>query len=252
MPPAGIPGQGGRGPIRVAAPSVGPKSYSTTYPVGEFSNGLWRLGAADGIDWTDPTRGTANGGPRMWGTQLGGPSSGPPYNDSLGVLSGYALDHEAINTIDLNVGGDVGFYHEAECLVRFSISANVARGYEFNHAWNGAYAGWVRWNGVLNDYNGFSGGGATFGALTAGSKIKTQAVGDVLTAWVDYNDGNGYRLSHQVNIRTGTVDAGPATGGGSASSLAWDDGNPGVGMWLRGGSTLPPLLMSSQFSARDL
>lgn len=138
-------------------------------------------------------------------------------------------------------------------MLRWDIEAHAVRGYEFNYNAGGAYCGWVRWNGAVNDFNGFSPGGSTFGALVNGCKMRATAVGNVLTAWVDLLDGNGYQMCHQVNIVTGTVDAGGGiTPPGSASGIVWNSGNPGIGLWRHGTWTTNTAIAISSVSAVSL
>jgi hypothetical protein len=192
----------------------GPVTYSTHFPLTEnpiSEAGRWiHLGAPWSI--------VATGGGVAYGTQ---PGDGA-YTDSYAHLLGFPPDQSVTVTIHLNAGFSPGGTREVEIHLRWADSANSARGYECNLAYNGAYAEVVRWNGALGDYTYVSpqGSGGP-GAVHDGDVFKAQIVGTTITTWL-----GGRQLQH--------VDV------GSIGGTVWTDGNPGMGFWRGAGASATP------------
>lgn len=209
-------------------------SYGTNFPLTETSiseGGRWRGGLTDGGSWHDIR--TAAG--IAYGTQLSGPTSGPPYDDSMACLSDFPPDHSASVIVNIDPAGNVGLFHEAELLLRWDISPGVARGYECNYAYNGAYSQIAIWNGPQNSFGTFVDPGDPNGALQTGDVLLATAIGNVISMY-----RNGV-LTCQL------IDTSGAGGGAK-----WTDGNPGLGQWRRNGSGLPPRIRYTHYEAHSL
>jgi hypothetical protein len=182
---------------------------STSFPLTEnpiSEGGKWINGKAQGLDWSNvaTTPGLA------FGTQTG--SGG--YNDSIAILAGsWGPNQSATATVhSINqVGGNT--FQEVEILLRWTIGAHVAKGYEINFRAlksSESYTQIVRWNGPLGNYTLLdSRGGLNYG-IKDGDVVKATIVGNVITGYI-----NG------VQVIQGT-------------DSVFTTGNPGVGFFLRG------------------
>jgi hypothetical protein len=181
-----------------------PRTYSTDFPLTESpisENGAWKhLGA----DWTlvDTSNGLA------WGTQTGTGA----YNDSYAYLSGFPPDQMGSAVIHL-ASPDPAATHEVEILLRWSDDTHVARGYECNLAWNGAYAEIVRWNGALSDFTYLNRSSAPSG-VHQGDTFSAKIVGNTITSYL-----NGVQIA-------------------TATDSTYSDGNPGMGFWRGSGAAV--------------
>ncbi len=215
---------------------LGVVSYSTSFPLTEnpiLEGGRWRNGGAVGLDWSNMrTNGTLAFGTQVNGTPV------PPYNDSGAILNGFPADYIIQATCHVEAGNIGAGFHELELLSRWVYSPNVARGYEFSHAYNGAYATFVRWNGPVSDFDPANSGGTPHGSLVTGAVMKVIVSGNILSGYVDYNGGSGFQLVQQVDITT-DFPAGPV----------WNDGNPGMGHWNNGTTSTTTALAFSSFTA---
>jgi hypothetical protein len=202
---------------------AGPPSYTTAFPGLEnplSEGGVWTNGGVVGIDWQNVKK--ANGHAFASATSAG-------YNDCIGHLSGFGPNHFAQATVHVAAGYSAPDSHEVELLLRFKITAHVARGYEINCGWNGAYSQIVRWNGALNDFTYLNPTGPGFGALKEGDVIRATAVGSTITV---------YKNGAQVMQVTDTV---------------WADGDPGIGFFVRpNAAAVPESYCFSAFSAGSL
>lgn len=213
--------------------------YTTTFPLTEnpiSENSVWQRGHADALDWSDHR--TSPG--KAWGTQTGF-ETGPPgyYNDSISVLRGsFGPDQEATAVVFSSV--TAGSYStELELLLRFSVSAHNAHGYEVEFSANpdpvsGQYLDFVHWNGALGDFTavGIHFTGPQF-VVRNGDVVHATIVGNVLTAYI-----NG------VQVATAT----------DTSSSPWTSGNPGFGHFLHnfGASFDPSLYGFTQYTAHTI
>lgn len=183
-------------------------TYTTSFrltenPVSEGGN--WINGKTVGLDWTNArtTPGLA------FGTQTG--SNG--YDDSIAVLAGTWLPNQQARAVVHSVNQDGGSYEEVELLLRFSISAHSAKGYEINFRClksGSAYSEIVRWNGPLGNYTYLSQkGGSQYGV----------ADGDVVRATITGNTIRVYVNGVEVN---------------TATDSTYSTGSPGMGFFLQG------------------
>jgi hypothetical protein len=173
-------------------------SYATNFNLTESpisEGGAWHH---NGLDWSlvDTSGGFA------FGTQTG--SGG--FDDSYAYLSGFAPDQSASAVVHRDPAINPSTTHEVEILLRWVDSAHVARGYECNFAWDGAYAEIVRWNGAKSDFSILVSGEVP-GGLKEGDVVSAQIAGHVITTFV-----NGVQIA-------------------SATDSTWTDGNPGMGFW---------------------
>lgn len=202
---------GGRSPY-IADLSVTESPYS--------DKSRWTCGKARGKDWNDVI---VSGG-LMFGTQPG--SGVGVFDDSIGCVSGFDKPNAAgfCNQWGRGVVHRAGTFsstttRECEILLRWSIDKNVATGYEFNHAFDGQYCGWVRWNGARDQFTAIN-AGTPAGALTDGSIMYCTAIDNVLSAYINYGGTGSFQLVHQVNIVTDVV-----------SGAVYTTGSPGAGFW---------------------
>ena len=156
--------------------------YSTTFPLSEnpiSENNAWINGGAVGFDWTNIH--TVSG--LAFGTQT---NSGG-FDDSLSILSGtWGPDQTVIATVHSVNQQTEGNIEELELLLRFTITAHSAQGYEVNFraSHDGSqYVQVVRWNGPLADFTvlqSLAGPG-----INDGDTVKATIVGNVITAYVN-------------------------------------------------------------------
>src|SRR5262249_21783971 len=122
-------------------------------------------------------------------------------------LLGFAVNHEARAVIHRNPTLNTN-PHEAELLLRWADTADIARGYEcqFNHA-GGVQV--VRWNGPFGDFTPLHGQGSIGRALRTGDVVRARAVGTGITCYV--NDVQVLHVTDQT----------------------WSNGQPGIGFFKR-------------------
>ena len=228
---AGGVAAGAGGGTAAAGSSSGSMSYSTSFAATESplrDGSIWKQGASDGLDWTDVN---AKGG-LGFGTM---PINSPTFNDSIACLSGFPPDQTASATVSTSAApvGD----REFEVLLRWTISAHVAHGYECNYAWNGDYAQVVWWRGPLGGFVQLENHDKPSpGAIQSGDILTAQIVGSMLT----FKHTRGATVTTLITTDTSTNQEAPA----------WKTGNPGIGFW-RAGTTQPPWAYS-HFSASAL
>jgi hypothetical protein len=199
-------------------PAPAPKRYSTEFsgtenPISE--SGVW---INRGRHWTPVS--TANG--LAFGTN--GPKN--TFDDSYAYLSGFDADHEA-KAVVYRSPNLVGTTHEAELLLRWADTADIARGYEcqFNHV-GGVQV--VRWNGPFGDFTPLQGSQGSIGRkLQTGDVVRARIVGSTITCYV--NDVQISRVTDQT----------------------WSSGQPGIGFFKRLDGANADLAFSS-FSATSL
>jgi hypothetical protein len=200
-------------------------SYSTSFPATETpisQGGMWLNGGANGVNW-----GNVNTNPGLaLGTTVSG---GPPYNDSIAVLTGtWGTNQTACGTVH-SVNQGSGAYEEVEIHLRSTISASRANGYEFNFRLThdgSQYAQIVRWNGAMNDFTSL--------ALVGGPGIQN---GDIVCA-----TAIGSKLSSTINGVTVVT----------ATDSTFAGGAPGMGFWMQFGSSSQLTDYGfTQFSAND-
>lgn len=200
--------------------------YTTGFPLAEdtISEGnRWINGRTAGAVWSDvrTTRGLA------FGTQTG---SGM-YDDSLAILRGTWGPNQSASATVRSVnqrGGNV--FEEVELLLRWSLIAHSAWGYEINfRALNSSesYTEIVRWNGRRGDFTYLSQRrGGAYG-IKNGDLVKATVAGNVITAYI-----NGVAVA-------------------SASDSTYRSGNPGMGFFLQGATGVNRDYGFTTFSASD-
>jgi hypothetical protein len=189
---------------------AGAAGYSTTFPLTEnpiSESSQWTTGKAVGLDWSDvrTTPGLA------FGTQNGSTN----YNDSLAVLKGtWAANQSATATVHTVNQQSGNTFEEVEILLRFTITAHSARGYEFNYSCRhdgSQYLQIVRWNGPFNNWTLLD--SRTGPGLRDGDQIKATVNGSTLTTYIN-------------NVAIYSVNDSVIT-----------SGNPGIGFYLQTGSS---------------
>jgi lysophospholipase L1-like esterase len=229
MPPSGMPGQGGRGPIRIVAPQ--PRIYATTFSATEnpiSEGGRW-LHVQDRTDFRQ-TGGIA------YGLQAGG-----GYDDSIMCVSGaWGDDTEIITTVSKgSPSGIVELEHIHRC--------NPVTGsyYEINFAHDGSYADFIRAEGggiTLGDYT-YQVPSLTFfvpGGVNNGDRIRSRMVGDTLVAWIDHGSGAGWEL------------IGSASDTSVSGHAKFSNGAPGIGAFITSGSGPMSSYAFDDFLAYDI
>jgi len=206
--------------------ALGALAYATNFPAAEnpvSEASKWMNGKAAGLDWTDvwTTRGLA------FGTQSGGGG----YDDSVAILRGaWGPDQSASATVrSVNPkGGSV--YEEVEILLRWSLRAHSARGYEINfRALNSSesYTEIVRWNGRRGDFTYLAKRRGLAYGIKDGDAVKATVIGNVITSYI-----NGVAVA-------------------SARDSTYGDGNPGMGFFLQGATGVNRDYGFTTFSAAD-
>ena len=184
--------------------------YSTTFPLTEnpiSENAQWTNGGSVGLNWHNvrTTPGFA------FGTQSGATN----FNDSIAVLKGtWAADQFATATVRTVNQQSGSIFEEVELLLRFTITANSARGYEFLFACRQGgdrYVQIVRWNGALGDFTLLDARAGP--GLKTGDQIKATISGSTLTTYIN-------------NVAIFSV-----------NDSAITSGNPGIGFYNQGGTT---------------
>jgi hypothetical protein len=165
--------------------------YSTTFPLTEnriSEGGRW-------IHLGTPWALVDTGGGVAYGTQPGDGS----YTDSYAHLSGFPPNQTATATVHINAGFSPGGTREVEIHLRWADSANSARGYECNLAYNGGYAEVVRWNGPLGSYTYVSSPGRGGTGVAHHGDVRADR-GQHITTWL-----NGRQLQPSTSSIGGTV-----------------------------------------------
>jgi hypothetical protein len=207
-------------------------AYSTTFPLTEnpiSEGGNWINGKAVGLDWANvrTTPGLA------FGTQTG--SAG--YNDSIAILAGTWSSNQTatatVHTVNQQSGNT---FEEVELLLRFSISAHSATGYEVLFACrppgDGArYVQIVRWNGPLGDWTLLDARAGP--GIVDADRIKATIVGDTITLYV--NDVEIFHV-HDSTYASGSPGMGYYLQGGTGA-LA---GDYGLSSYTASGGLAPP------------
>lgn len=195
-------------------------SYSTSFasppapenPISE--GGVWVNGAAVGLDWHD-VQTTAN---EAFATAIA-----LAFNDSIAVLNtpSFSGNHFAQATVFRAVGY-APVEHEVELLLRFSISANSATGYEFLWEASGEL-NIVRWNGAVGNFTALLGvTGPNIGAPADGDVFRAEARGNFLFA---YKNGSLVGLAYDTTYLSGSIGLGffPGDAGDVLASLGFKD-----------------------------
>lgn len=190
-------------------------NYATYFPAAQnpVSEGsAWINGGSVGLDWSNIAVNTLG---LTVGTQSGVAS--PPTNDSIAVLAGIWGPDQTVQQVVRTINQPAGnVFEEIECLLRFSISAHVAKGYEVLFSVNKLYAQIVRWNGALNTFELIGTGIPP--ALRTGDVLKATITGLAVPTIKGYING--------VEVVSTTDD-------GSHGGAAYTSGNPGMGLFFQ-------------------
>jgi RNA polymerase sigma factor (sigma-70 family) len=181
-------------------------SYSTNFRLTEnpiSEGGAWVRGGVEGLDWNNPK--TASG-------HATGSVAASRYNDCIAYPKrpSFHADQYAQGTVYLANGytGNGG-KHAVELLLRFSISAHDAHGYEVLWGTSGGIAV-VRWNGPPGNFSSLWEGPAP--KPVDGDVLRAEIAGSVISVY-----RNGTRVATiDVTSQGGTV---------------WSAGQPGIGFW---------------------
>jgi hypothetical protein len=157
------------------------RTYTTDFPRTEnpiSEGGNWSNGKTDGVHWSDvrTTRGLA------FGTQI--PPTGPPYDDSIAVVTG-SWNPNQMATATVHTVNQQGF-EEVELLLRMSISPHFTTGYEITfRCYRGrrAYVQINYWKGRLNEFGGLA--STTGPGLWDGDVVSASIVGNTITIWIN-------------------------------------------------------------------
>ncbi len=214
---------------RVVSSTQGKRGASRTYvaklalaedPISE--NYSWISGKAVGIDWAN----VATTPDLAYGMEsgIGG------YDDSTTLLTGtWGLDQMAEATVH-SVNQNDKIYEEVELRLRSTLSAHRSTGYEINfRCLKTAYGHTqiVRWDGLLGKFKYLaSQEGVNYGVAN-GDVVRATIVGDVITAYI-----NGVRVLR-------------------AKDDTYKTGNPGIGFFLQGGTSVNKDYGFTSFKASD-
>lgn len=213
----GLPRGGAVLPVRPSS-FYSTSFLSTENPISE--GGVWVNGLSAGLDWQNlqTTGGVAAATHKML--------TSPPYDDCIAHISSSAVsfpeNQYAQGTVFRSSGYTAG--HEIELLVRFSITANVARGYELYWSTNGGLV-LVRWNGALNDFNPLA--SSSPGLATTGDVLRLEVLGSLLTAKI--NGATQFTFT-DTSWSTGQPGIGqnPYEAASDFTSYAWSDFTAGA------------------------
>ena len=207
--------------------SYSPPLLTRTFPLTEnpiSEVGIWNNGKADGLDWNNvqTTPGFA------FGTAISGAAT---FDDNIAQLKStywLAPANQFAQGVISRAGGYAptdGNFHECTLLLRFSISAHDAHGYEI--LWgttNATYVDIVRWNGAVTDFTQLV-HVTGVGAPANGDVFRAEIVGTVITAKI-----NGTTVASYETASDGTK---------------WSTGQPGMGFFLEGTAVLANMGWSS-------
>jgi hypothetical protein len=202
---------GGWGP-----PGAASNDFSTSFPTVESpisQNSIWTNGLATGLDWNNMKVISAG---CVGAADMPAPNR---YSDNIAHLKSsyraFSANQWAQGTAYKASGytGNGGG-HEIELLLRFSITANDAHGYEVLRSL-GASGGIavVRWNGAAGSYTSIYEEILGTG-YSDGDVIYAQIVGNIITV----------KINGTIVPNFGSIDV-------SSVGSTWDSGQPGVGAW---------------------
>lgn len=192
--------------------------YVSSFPVTEnpISEGSkWQRGSAEGLSWQNPQ--IISG--RAVGTGFAGAGGFSQFDDNIAHLKTsfrtFRPDQYVQATAYVAGGYNPGVSadHESELLLRFTVTANSAKGYEILQANNRGVAV-VRWNGPLGDYTEMKSTGPVNDAVVDGDVLRAQIIGNIIQVYQ-----NGVDLFGPVDIT--------ATPGN-----VYNSGQPGMGFYI--------------------
>ena len=212
---------GADAPERTTA-TTGTPSYTTNFdqtenPISEGSR--WTNGFAVGLAWNNVQTASGN----AFGTAF----TPNGYADNIVHLSGYPANNYIEGVVHRASGYNPATVHEIELLCRFLITANNARGYELLIDTAGS-SQIVRWNGAEGNFTVLNTTVGGLGTISDGDVIRVEVIGSTITAFK-----NGVQ-------------------GLQATDSTWTTGNPGIGMFTRGGDSVLPNFGWKSISAGPL
>lgn len=189
-------------------------SYSTMFKASEnpiSENGRWINGATTGFDWGN----VRTNGAQAYGTTISG---APPFDDSTAILTGTWAMNQTAQAAVRTVNQSSAIQEEVELRLNSTVTAHGSTGYEADYrvtADGSQYIVIVRWNGPLNDFTYLTPSPCTTcgPGLRDGDTIKFTNMNGLLTLYIN----NVAYLSATDHTFTG--------------------GAPGIGFWMRGGTT---------------
>lgn len=190
----------------------GGAGYSSTFTTNESplsDGGKWVQGGATGLLWQNVI--TSGGFAQGAGTS---PLTSDPPDDGIAHLAasvGIPNDHRVTVTVRRLSSYNPSVGHENEILLRFSITPNLAVGYEIQFPIGGGLE-IVRWNSLSN-----------YTYITPANTMGASNDGDVLSAWII---GNVIRVSKN-GVQVAQV-----------TDSTFTTGQPGIGFFARPGATM--------------
>jgi hypothetical protein len=157
------------------------------------------------------------------------------FDDSYAYCGGvWPADQSAKGTVHKNPAIDTSTNHEVEVFLRMADTANSARGYEINYAYDGQYATLVRWNGPHS-----GGEGVQWTTLIDAHGLPAMSTGDTLSAQIIGSTITAFRNGTQILQFTDST---------------WSDGAPGMAFFhgLTADSTPMSYYSFSSFEAQGL
>lgn len=172
--------------------------------------GNWVNGGTTGLDWSDvKVAAKANIGRNLAETTQSG--AGSNFADAIAILSGvgsWGPNQSIQATVSSPSSTASSSTNEIELLLRFSISAHNAHGYECLWSWGGSVS-IVRWNGNFSDFTTIASNATPSVLIGDGALLKATITGSTITMYT-----NGVQVL-QVTDTT------------------WSSGSPGIGLdWV--------------------
>lgn len=162
---------------------AGAQTYTTNFPLTEnpiSESGKWINGGVVGLDWNNVATTTGF----AYGTDPGQVA----YADSWALLTGTWGQDQTVQATIKDHSPNVNCHQEHELVLRGSLAAHVATGYEVTvRATNdsNSYLLIARWNGAIGNFTYLTFlSGSTYGVKT-GDVFKATIVGNVITAYIN-------------------------------------------------------------------
>jgi hypothetical protein len=214
------------------APARLHRPYSTNFPRAEnplSEGGKWLNGQTDGLDWTNAR--TIPG--LVFGTEIGGHRPDPEeYDDSTALLKGtWGPNQTAQATVHaVNPNQDDTVWEEVELRLRSSLSPHNCTGYEIMFRCSKipqAYCNIARWEGPLGKFTYLKKSEGSKYGVKNGDVVKASMIGNVLTVYI-----NGQQMVQVTDNK-------------------FTSGNPGIGFFLSGATSVMGDYGFSSFQATD-
>jgi len=205
-------------------------TYATNFSLAEnpiSEAGMWTNGQTDALDWANvrTTPGFA------FGTELGGQRPAPQkYDDSTALLTGTWGPNQTVQATVRAVNQNDKIYEEVELRLRSNLSPHKATGYEIlfrSLKSAGSYCEIVRWNGPLGSFTYLSRAAGLQCGVANGDVVKATIMGNMITAYI-----NGAQVVE-------------------ATDNTYTNGNPGIGFYLEGATSVNGDYGFTSFTATD-